>query len=306
MRFYTSPRSMETIMAARLPAQYVIDSWDHFLSRGIQYVIQQLDPIEYDGTTISLKRVNIWRPRISMEGSSESHRLIPQECRLRLLTYQCMVRGIFMINNKEEEIMLCYLPCMIGSKFGNVDINDTNCPVLDPGDPMGYCIIKGSERVFIGHENTKFNTPCFFFRRFWQVEVASEFTASRLTIKLLKNGDVQFTLNRHTKNLYLPIETLFELLAGNPDHEADFYNIINWGGENRVQHVLCHYLLPHLGTTMADHAQKQYWLSAWVDELRQIALTTVATDRDGFAMKRVKIAGDHIEDLFRDCLYAFW
>ncbi|MFZ5500608.1 MAG: DNA-directed RNA polymerase subunit B'', partial [Candidatus Micrarchaeota archaeon] len=72
---------------------------------------------------------------------------------------------------------------------------------------------------------------------------------------------------------------------------------------NRMENLLDNYLLPHIGVTKAARMDKAKYLARMAERATRIAYKELAPDdKDHYANKRVKLAGDMMEDLFR---YAF-
>ncbi|MEC8311841.1 MAG: DNA-directed RNA polymerase subunit B'', partial [Candidatus Thermoplasmatota archaeon] len=70
--------------------------------------------------------------------------------------------------------------------------------------------------------------------------------------------------------------------------------------EQRVNQLLDRELLPHLGDTAADRKKKAIFVGRIVRQVLEMALTDKApNDKDHYANKRVRLAGDLVEDLFR-------
>ena len=70
--------------------------------------------------------------------------------------------------------------------------------------------------------------------------------------------------------------------------------------EQRVNSLLDKELLPHLGDTPADRKKKAIFVGRIVRQVLEMALTDRApNDKDHYANKRVRLAGDLVEDLFR-------
>jgi DNA-directed RNA polymerase subunit B len=79
--------------------------------------------------------------------------------------------------------------------------------------------------------------------------------------------------------------------------------------ENRIERaeqVLDKYFLPHLGLTPADRKKKAYYLGYAVSKLIELQLgRREPDDKDHYANKRLKLAGDLFSSLFRVAFKAF-
>jgi len=68
----------------------------------------------------------------------------------------------------------------------------------------------------------------------------------------------------------------------------------------RAQEVLDRYLLPHIGSRPADRIQKAYYLGRMAERVIELALgRRDVDDKDHYANKRLKLAGDLLENVFR-------
>jgi DNA-directed RNA polymerase subunit B len=68
----------------------------------------------------------------------------------------------------------------------------------------------------------------------------------------------------------------------------------------RAQEVLDKYLLPHIGTRASDRLNKGYYLGRMAEQVIELAMgRRVADDKDHYANKRLKLAGDLLENVFR-------
>ncbi|MFP3196925.1 MAG: DNA-directed RNA polymerase subunit B [Sulfolobaceae archaeon] len=79
--------------------------------------------------------------------------------------------------------------------------------------------------------------------------------------------------------------------------------------ENRIQkaeQVIDKYFLPHLGTSSEDRKKKGYYLASAVNKLLELYLgRREPDDKDHYANKRVRLAGDLFTSLFRVAFKAF-
>lgn len=79
--------------------------------------------------------------------------------------------------------------------------------------------------------------------------------------------------------------------------------------ENRIQkaeQVIDKYFLPHLGTSPEDRKKKGYYLASAVNKLLELYLgRREPDDKDHYANKRVRLAGDLFTSLFRVAFKAF-
>ena len=73
--------------------------------------------------------------------------------------------------------------------------------------------------------------------------------------------------------------------------------------EKRAETLIDTYLLPHIGTSPQDRLKKAHYLCKMAEHAVKVAFKEIPEDdKDHYANKRIKLAGDLMEDLFR---YAF-
>ncbi len=210
----------------------------------------------------------------------------------------------------------------------------------DPDDPGGYFIINGSERVLTSIEDlvpnklmvtnerngivSKIFSTHFGFRARCVVErnhdgiYTAEFPSTPAGIPLLqllrvlgmeKNDDIlnSFTQEKHIRNdVLLNIEAE---QSANREEAVDMLSRRLSPGQppefrlNRMENLLDNYLLPHIGVTKAARIDKAKYLIRMGERGTRVAYKEIAPDdKDHYANKRVKLAGDMMEELFR---YAF-
>ncbi|MDD5171926.1 MAG: DNA-directed RNA polymerase subunit B'' [Candidatus ainarchaeum sp.] len=210
----------------------------------------------------------------------------------------------------------------------------------DPDDPGGYFIINGSERVLTSIEDlvpnklmvtrerggivSKIFSTHFGFRARCVVErnqdgiYTAEFPSTPAGIPLLQllrvlgmdeNNKVlaAFSPEKHIKNdVLLNIENEQSM---NRDEAVDMLSRRLSPGQplefrlNRMENLLDNYLLPHIGVTKAARLDKANYLIRMAERATRVYYHEIAPDdKDHYANKRVKLAGDMMEELFR---YAF-
>lgn len=152
------------------PARAQLDSFNLYVERRISDII--LENSEQNFTSeklgvshsISFNKV-LFRPPAIREADGTYHSVYPQECRDRNLNYNfsCFVdvshkteREGTVSTTRYKEVLLCRLPCMVGSRICNLSLNPQEhqeCP-LDHG---GYFIVNGNEKTVLAQERMRAN-----------------------------------------------------------------------------------------------------------------------------------------------------
>ncbi len=154
-------------------AEHHIESFNNFLERGMQRVVDEQETIETDigekeeevEVYVRLGNISIEKPRVREADGSEEP-LYPQEARLRNITYSApMTMDMQIVEGENEheptETYIGDMPIMMGSKKCNLHgLTKDELIELgeDPADPGGYFIVNGSERVLMTSEDLAPNT----------------------------------------------------------------------------------------------------------------------------------------------------
>jgi len=227
---------------------------------------------------------------------------------------------------------LCYLSSMRREEL--IDNGE------DPDDPGGYFIINGSERVLTSIEDLVPNKLMVTNERGGIVsKIFSTHHGFRARCLVERNNDGLFTVEFPSSPSGIPLVQVLRVLALEKDPEileafsSDKHLrndiVLNLEAEqskdreeaidmlsrklspgqpsefrlNRMENLLDNYLLPHIGISKDSRADKARYLIRMADRATRVAYKEVAPDdKDHYANKRVKLAGDLMEDLFR---YAF-
>lgn len=227
---------------------------------------------------------------------------------------------------------LCYL-----SRMGRDDLINNG---EDPEDPGGYFIINGSERVLVSIEDlvpnklmvtmersgvvSKIFSTHYGFRARCVVErngegmLSAEFPSTPAGISFVQllrvlglesNAEIlkHFSSDRHIKNDV--ILNLEQEQTKTKEEAVDALSRKLSPGQppefrlTRMENLLDNYLLPHIGVTQAARMDKAKFLIRMAEGATRVAYKEVAPDdKDHYSNKRVKLAGDLVEELFR---YAF-
>jgi DNA-directed RNA polymerase subunit B len=149
-------------------ARQHLNSFDEFLERGLQSIINEVGQIEIENAEypykIQLGKVKLQQPRMMELDGSITH-ITPAEARLRNVSYSApvMMEASVIEDGKILESRFVHIgdvPVM--AKSNACILNNFSSQKLvehgeDPNDPGGYFIINGSERVIVGLEDLSYN-----------------------------------------------------------------------------------------------------------------------------------------------------
>jgi len=148
-----------------------IQSFNHFLEKGLQEVIEEnkeaeptIIPHNIEKFKIRFGRITVGKPSIT-EADGSKRPIYPMEARLRKISYHA---PIFLevstyINDVQRENFIAEvgkMPIMLKSKYCNLDSLSREELVKrgeDATDPGGYFIINGTERVIVNVEDLASN-----------------------------------------------------------------------------------------------------------------------------------------------------
>src|ERR687897_1755160 len=165
-------------------ARQHLNSYNEFMERGIQSIIDEVAEIEIETSEypykIKLGKIKLQQPRIMELDGSITH-VAPMEARLRNLTYASpiMLECSIVEDGKILESRFIHIgdmPVMVKSNACILhNLPESKLIELgeDPRDPGGYFVINGSERVIVGLEDLSYN----------KIIVDAEETAGTLTYK---------------------------------------------------------------------------------------------------------------------------
>ena len=141
-----------------------IDSYNDFIERGLQAVVDEVGEIPVETEEYNLKirlgKIEIGSPRV-IEVDGSERRIYPTEARVRNLTYSSPLRleMVPIVGNREGQTEMVYIgdfPVMLKSKIcptSRLTADEIKSIGEDPLDPGGYFIVNGSERVVVTLED---------------------------------------------------------------------------------------------------------------------------------------------------------
>jgi len=209
----------------------------------------------------------------------------------------------------------------------------------DPYDPGGYFIINGNERVLITVEDLASNRLFVEHKESGPSEyiakLFSEMGSYRVphTLERMKDGLFYLTFTRFRRVPLIPIlkglglskdQEIIKLICGDKSYDSLFINLFDAAELKttddaleylakkigiaqtreikieRATEQLDKYLLPHLGTSPKDRLNKAYNLCKMIKKFLLVAEEgKPLPDKDHYLNKRLKLAGDLLEDLLR-------
>ncbi|MCX6777498.1 MAG: DNA-directed RNA polymerase subunit B'' [Candidatus Micrarchaeota archaeon] len=212
----------------------------------------------------------------------------------------------------------------------------------DATDPGGYFIINGSERVLVSIEdlapnrimvseekngavvNAKVFSTRFGFRARCVVErnkdgkLTVEFPASPANLDLicvlraLGLSDEKKIMEAFLDENIIINDVMLNLESDSTANEAGALELMGKKAapgqakeyrSKRAEILLDTYLLPHIGTEPKDRLAKAYYLCKMTEKTIAVAQEKIPEDdKDFYVNKRIKLAGNLMEELFR---YAF-
>ncbi len=243
------------------------------------------------------------------------------------------------INNVEQEpvrVKICDLPIMV--KSNRCVLNGKSREELiamgeDPDNPGGYFIVDGTERVIVMVEEIVSNRPIIEIRSGMETaRINSEINGYIQKHVIERKKGIFYISFANAKKI--PVVVLLRALGLETDKdiitaitsESDemeeiYFNIYEFdvqtpqqaknyikkllhftdeSGEKRLSDIIDKYLLPHLGQTRSSRKKKALYIANIVEKLLKVALGKIPPqDLDHYANKRIKLAGDFLEILFR-------
>ena len=334
-----------------------LDSYNDFVERKLQEIIDEQSVIETDipGLYIKLGKIEVGRP-IVREADGSTSEILPMEARLRNLTYAApmYLHMTLVVNGEEREWERVYigdLPIMVKSvkcPLSQMDERELIAIGEDPGDPGGYFIINGSERVLVIQEDLAVNRVLVDVggASSTVTHTAKVFSAAMAyriptTVERHKDGTLHVSFPAVAGKVPLAIvmralgleqdREIVEAISDDPAIQNELIPTLEQAAQcptvedaldyigrrvavgqarpvriERAQRTLDNYLLPHLGTRPEDRIAKAYFLGQMAEKLLELALgRRKPDDKDHYANKRLKLAGDLLASLFRSALKQF-
>ncbi|MDE1845429.1 MAG: DNA-directed RNA polymerase subunit B [Thaumarchaeota archaeon] len=216
-------------------ARQHLNSYDEFLERGLQSIIDEVGQIEIESAEypykIQLGKVKLQQPRMMELDGSITH-IAPMEARLRNVTYASpiMLEASVVEDGKILEsryIHIGDMPVMVRSNaciLHNLSEQKLVEHGEDPSDPGGYFIINGSERVIVGLEDLSYNKiivdrETVGGNTVFKAKVYSSIVGYRAKLELIMKNDGLIVAKIPGSPVDIPVVTLMRALGLESDRE---------------------------------------------------------------------------------------
>jgi len=320
-----------------------IVSFNNFIEKKMQEIVDEVsESIQSSDFEINLGKIEVGKPRV-IEADGSSSFITPTEARIRNLTYSAPISLEITIKRENgqvdsEVVEIGKMPIMVKSNKCNTSGMSKEELVdnfMDPKDPGGYFIVKGTERAMTMAEDLAENHA--FIENDKKGELYLRILSSKGTYRIptnlteSKEGIVEVSFSRF-KNL--PSITLLKALGLTKDSEiaqhigkesdnliVNMYDSLNiqtredaimalaektnlQGTQkeimDRIKQRIDSYLFPHIGQSKEDRKKKAITLCKLIKQfLTAKENPDLRTDKDHHANKRVRLSGDLLASLFR-------
>ncbi|MDH3737453.1 MAG: DNA-directed RNA polymerase subunit B'', partial [Nitrosopumilus sp.] len=216
-------------------ARQHLNSFDEFLERGLQSIVNEVAQIEIENTEypykIQLGKVKLQQPRMMELDGSITH-ITPAEARLRNVSYSApvMMEASVVEDGKILESRFVHIgdvPVMAKSNACILHNFSTQKLIEhgeDPNDPGGYFIINGSERVIVGLEDLSYNKIIVDRETVGgnivlKAKVYSSIVGYRAKLELVMKNDGLIVARIPGSPVDIPVVTLMRALGLESDRE---------------------------------------------------------------------------------------
>jgi len=216
-------------------ARQHLNSFDEFLERGLQSIVNEVGQIDIENAEypykIQLGKVKLQQPRMMELDGSITH-ITPAEARLRNVSYSApvMMEASVIEDGKILESRFVHIgdvPVMAKSNACILN-NFSNQKLIehgeDPNDPGGYFIINGSERVIVGLEDLSYNKiivdrELVGGNTVFKAKVYSSIVGYRAKLELVMKNDGLIVARIPGSPVDIPVVTLMRALGLESDKE---------------------------------------------------------------------------------------
>ena len=242
---------IQDILSREGVAKQHLNSFDEFLKKGLQDIIDEIDHIDIENAEypykIQLGRIQFKQPRMMELDGSVTH-ITPVEARLRNVSYVAplMLEANVIEDGKTLESRFIHIgdiPVMVKSEscilrsFTQQKLIDY---AEDPEDPGGYFIINGSERVIVGLEDLSYNKIIVDAekvggKKVFKAKVYSSIVGYRAKLELVLKEDGLIVARIPGSPVDIPIITLMRALGLESDKEIASVISLNDNVQNELE-----------------------------------------------------------------------
>jgi len=242
---------IQDILSREGVAKQHLNSFDEFLKKGLQDIIDEIGHIDIENAEypykIQLGRIQFKQPRMMELDGSVTH-ITPVEARLRNVSYVAplMLEANVIEDGKTLESRFIHIgdiPVMVKSEscilrsFTQQKLIDY---AEDPEDPGGYFIINGSERVIVGLEDLSYNKIIVDAekvggKRVFKAKVYSSIVGYRAKLELVLKEDGLIVARIPGSPVDIPIITLMRALGLESDKEIASVISLNDNVQNELE-----------------------------------------------------------------------
>nr|AIF07977.1 DNA-directed RNA polymerase subunit B (rpoB) [uncultured marine thaumarchaeote KM3_26_A01] len=242
---------IQDILSRQGVAKQHLNSFDEFLKKGLQDIIDEIAHIDIENAEypykIQLGRIQFKQPRMMELDGSVTH-ITPAEARLRNVSYVAplMLEANVIEDGKTLESRFIHIgdiPVMVKSEscilrsFTQQKLIDY---AEDPEDPGGYFIINGSERVIVGLEDLSYNKIIVDAekvggKKVFKAKVYSSIVGYRAKLELVLKEDGLVVARIPGSPVDIPIITLMRALGLESDKEIASAISLNTNIQNELE-----------------------------------------------------------------------
>jgi len=242
---------IQDILSREGVAKQHLNSFDEFLKKGLQDIINEINHIDIENAEypykIQLGRIQFKQPRMMELDGSVTH-ITPVEARLRNVSYVAplMLEANVIEDGKTLETRFIHIgdiPVMVKSE-SCILRSFTQQKLIeyaeDPEDPGGYFIINGSERVIVGLEDLSYNKIIVDAekvggKKVFKAKVYSSIVGYRAKLELVLKEDGLIVARIPGSPVDIPIITLMRALGLESDKEIASAISLNENIQNELE-----------------------------------------------------------------------
>jgi len=242
---------IQDILSREGVAKQHLNSFDEFLKKGLQDIIDEIGHIDIENAEypykIQLGRIQFKQPRMMELDGSVTH-ITPVEARLRNVSYVAplMLEANVIEDGKTLETRFIHIgdiPVMVKSESCILRTFNTQKLIdyaEDPEDPGGYFIINGSERVIVGLEDLSYNkiivdADKIGGKKVFKAKVYSSIVGYRAKLELVLKEDGLIVARIPGSPVDIPIITLMRALGLESDKEIASVISLNDNVQNELE-----------------------------------------------------------------------